>query len=150
MNTIASKKFNGATLVNLMVAQSIVHRTIQTTIDNARLNLNPLELHILAALLEKDGVFASVLAARVGRAATSFTPSLDRLQKLGFIERRPDAGGDRRAVNIYLTDLARACGDLIKETLAGAEDKIRKQAGVSDDEWAIYFKVVAALQNIEK
>jgi DNA-binding MarR family transcriptional regulator len=150
MNTTAKHvKYNGAILININVAQTAVNRIIQQQADEARINLNPIELYIMAALLQQDGIFASTLAAKVGRAATSFTPNLDKLQKLGFIERKADANGDRRAVNIHATTLAKACGDLIRETLETAESKIRKAAGVTDEEWATYQKVIAALQNVE-
>jgi DNA-binding MarR family transcriptional regulator len=61
-----------------------------------------IEWYILRSLYEQDGQHASELARAVGRAATSFTPNLDKLQNKGLIERRPDPT-DRRAVHIYLT-----------------------------------------------
>jgi MarR family transcriptional regulator, organic hydroperoxide resistance regulator len=54
-------------------------------------------------LYETDGQRASSLARSVGRAPTSFTPILDKVQTKGLIERRPEPA-DRRAINIYLTD----------------------------------------------
>jgi DNA-binding MarR family transcriptional regulator len=65
--------------------------------------LSALEVHVLAALYEKDDQHASELARSVGRAATSFTPPLDRLQGAGLLMRRNDPE-DRRAVYIYLTN----------------------------------------------
>ena len=67
-----------------------------------RINSNRM-VHSYALLYDEDGQHASELARAVGRAATSFTPNLDKLQDKALIERRPDPG-DRRAVRIYLTD----------------------------------------------
>lgn len=140
---------NRAVLVSLDIAHSSIYRIIKQEADNVRLNLNPMELYIVATLLEKDGIFASRLAAQVGRAATSFTPSLDKLQKLGFIERRADANGDRRAVNIHLTPLARECGGLINEVMNSVNTRIREASGLTEAEWETFNKVVAALQSVE-
>lgn len=144
-----NQKYSNSILVSLDVAHSAIYRIIKQEADKARLNLNPMELHILSALLEKDGVLASRLAAKVGRAATSFTPALDKLQTLGFAYRKPDANGDRRAVNIHLTDMAKGCGDLIQQVLAKADSRIKAETGLTAAEWETFNKVVAALQAVE-
>jgi DNA-binding MarR family transcriptional regulator len=61
-----------------------------------------IEFQVLLALLCKEGQHATELATAVGRAATSFTPNLDKLVEKGFIERRDDAS-DRRAIRLFLT-----------------------------------------------
>lgn len=53
-----------------------------------------------------DGMMASHLAKAVGRAATSFTPILDKIEKKGLIERRQHLS-DRRAVQIFFTEKGR-------------------------------------------
>src|SRR5215213_4487 len=93
-------RFNGSVWCNLDIAlrnlDQLFNRAIQP------LGLTIIEWYILRALYERDGQHASELARAVGRAATSFTPNLDKLQEKGLIERRPDPS-DRRAVHIYLT-----------------------------------------------
>lgn len=152
MNTTVKKhlKQNGALWLNLNIAQAVVHRLIQQAANEAGLNLNPIEIYIIAALLEKDGIFASALANRVGRAATSFTPILDKLQAKKFIERKSDAEGDRRAINIHLTDFGRGCAALVSDVLAKADAEILRQTGLTAAEWETYNKVVAALQTISE
>jgi DNA-binding MarR family transcriptional regulator len=66
--------------------------------------LSVVELHIMASLFSKDGVRASELAASVGKAATSFTPLLDKLEGKGYVRRSPDPT-DRRAVLVSLTSI---------------------------------------------
>lgn len=93
-------RFDGSVWCNLDIALRNVDQLFRRSIRP--LELTVIEWYILRALYETDGQHASELAAAVGRAATSFTPNLDKLQNKGLIERRPDAG-DRRAVRIYLT-----------------------------------------------
>lgn len=78
--------------------------------------LKPVEWLVMRKLYEKDRQHASDLARSVGRAATSFTPILDKIQDKGFIERKKDPS-DRRAVYICLTKYGR---DRRDKTLAEA------------------------------
>lgn len=80
------------------------------------------EVCILNALYVQDGQHASTLAQSVGRAATSFTPLLDRLEKRGLIERRPDKT-DRRAVLIHLTSKGWALRGVIEDVVAIIEEE---------------------------
>src|SRR6185369_13299569 len=94
------------------------------------LGLTVIEWYILRALYDQDGQHASELARAVGRAATSFTPILDKLQdrkdKKGLIERRPDPA-DRRAVRIYLTDEAHKIRDSVLNSAKQVDAHIQKQ-----------------------
>jgi len=99
-----SLRFEGSVWCNLDVALRNVDQVFRRAVRP--LGLTVIEWYILRALYEQDGQHASELARAVGRAATSFTPNLDKLQDKGFIERRPDPG-DRRAVRIFLTDMAK-------------------------------------------
>jgi len=94
-------RFDGSVWCNLDIALRNIDQIFRRVVRP--LELTVIEWYILRALYDEDGQHASELARAVGRAATSFTPNLDKLQKKGFIERRPDPG-DRRAVRIYLTD----------------------------------------------
>lgn len=142
-------KMNGAIWLNLSIAASVTQRIIENLTNRADLHLNALELNILMVLFNGDGVKASELARQVGRAATSFTPNLDKLQSRGFIERRADAGGDRRAVNIFLTDHARDRKTDIETVFREAEEKTRRALNVSETEWCAYLKVISAIQKID-
>ena len=82
-------------------------------------NLSVIEWYVLRALYERDGQHASELARAVGRAATSFTPNLDKLERKGLIERRPDPS-DRRAVRIYLT----AEGETYRDGVVKSAEKV--------------------------
>lgn len=96
----SSLRFDGSVWCNLDIALRNLDQVFRRVVRPLRLTV--IEWYILRALYEEDGQHASDLARAVGRAATSFTPNLDKLQEKGYVERRPDPG-DRRAVRIYLT-----------------------------------------------
>jgi len=110
------------------------------------LGLTIIEWYILRALYERDGQHASELARAVGRAATSFTPNLDKLQQKGFIERRPDPT-DRRAVHIYLTSPAEQHREEVLNSARLVDQQIRKM--FSDEEFETFQSIVAYLQTLE-
>src|SRR5688572_33510764 len=73
--------------------------------------ITPPQLFLLSCLEASDGQKPRDLAEQVCLDASSLTGLLDRTEKSGLIERRPDAD-DRRALRIHLTDAGR-------KTLAG-------------------------------
>jgi DNA-binding MarR family transcriptional regulator len=107
-NHIPTLRFDGSLWCNLDIALRNIDYMYRQMIRPEGLTV--IEWYILRSLYEQDGQHASELARAVGRAATSFTPNLDKLQHKGFIERRPDKA-DRRAVRIYLTQQGHNCRD---------------------------------------
>lgn len=104
-----------------------VEGTYQEALRRAgRGDLNPLELHILLSLYRQDGQRASDLAKSIGRAATSFTPVLDRLAEFGYLCRKADAD-DRRSVGIFLT----AKGEALREPLTMLADALDKELALA-------------------
>jgi DNA-binding MarR family transcriptional regulator len=143
-------KMGGANWVNLWIAESATRQVVESVSKKAGLGLTAIEVCMLAVLFKQDGgMKASVLAAKLGRAATSFTPNIDKLAAKGFIERRPDAGGDRRAVNLHATDKAVKHKADILGALEDAEETIRRQIGVTADEWTAFQRVLAGMQSVE-
>ncbi len=73
--------------------------------------ITPPQLFLLSCLEHGDGQKPRDLAEQVCLDASSLTGLLDRTEKAGLIERRPDPD-DRRALRIYLTDAGRKtlCG----------------------------------------
>lgn len=137
-------RFNGSLWCNLDIAlrniDQIFRHSMQTT------GLSVIEMYILRALFDRDGQHASELARAVGRAATSFTPNLDKLQDKGLIERRPDPG-DRRAVRIYLTTAADGCRDVVMEVTAKVDERIEQL--FVDSDYRAFQRVLSSLQTLE-
>ncbi|MEP7291564.1 MAG: MarR family transcriptional regulator [Chloroflexota bacterium] len=137
-------RFNGSVWCNLDIAlrnlDQLFNRAIQP------LGLTIIEWYILRGLYERDGQHASELARAVGRAATSFTPNLDKLQQKGYVERRPDPT-DRRAVHIYLTDLAEKHRKEVLNTAKEIDAEIREL--FNPDEFDAFLNVLSSMQTLE-
>jgi MarR family transcriptional regulator for hemolysin len=128
---------------NLDIARRNVEQVFRQMIRPHGLTV--IEWHILRSLYKQDGQHASELARTVGRAATSFTPNLDKLQNKGLIERRAD-DTDRRAVRIYLTKSAHDHRD---EVTKSAKDLDKMIATLfPDEEYESFKKVLATLQSV--
>lgn len=137
-------KFSGSVWCNLDIALRNMDQLFGRVVQP--LGLTIIEWYILRALYERDGQHASELARAVGRAATSFTPNLDKLQDKGFVERKPDSS-DRRAVRIFLTDKAL---EMKSEVVSGAKDldqRVRQLFDARDFE--VFQEVIHQLQTLE-
>lgn len=142
--TNTSLRFNGSVWCNLDIALRNMDQLYRQSVQS--MGLSVIELYILRALYERDGQHASELARAVGRAATSFTPNLDKLQSKGLIERRPDPS-DRRAVRIYLTKQAAEVRKEVLENTEKVDESIRNQFSSAD--FQAFQRVLSTLQSLE-
>ncbi|HEX2908731.1 MAG TPA: MarR family transcriptional regulator [Phototrophicaceae bacterium] len=139
----SSLRFNGSLWCNLDIALRNVDQIYSQGIEP--LGLTVIEWYILRALYEQDGQHASELARAVGRAATSFTPILDKLQHKDLIQRKPDPA-DRRAVRIYLTDKAQQYRDRVQETADQIEKNIHGL--IANGDYNTFQTVLSQLQDM--
>jgi DNA-binding MarR family transcriptional regulator len=137
-------RFSGSVWCNLDIAL----RNLDQLFGRAAqpLGLTIIEWYIMRALYERDGQHASELARAVGRAATSFTPNLDKLQQKGFIERRPDPS-DRRAVHIYLTREAQKHREEVMAVANALDTQVKEL--FTADEFESFLQVLSILQTLE-
>ncbi|NLD73130.1 MAG: MarR family transcriptional regulator [Chloroflexi bacterium] len=85
---------------------------------------------LLFALWDEDGQSQSALAERLGIAAATLTRMVQRMERTGFVERRPDRA-DERLSRVYLTEAGRAVRHgledvrrtMAAETCAGLDDQ---------------------------
>ena len=136
-----SLRFAGSIWCNLDIALRNLDQVYGQVIEPLGLTVS--EWYILRSLYEQDGQHASELARAVGRAATSFTPILDKLQNKDMIERRPDAS-DRRAVRIYLTKKGINNREQVMASAEQVDARIRKS--VSSGDFKGFQSVLANLQ----
>lgn len=136
-------RFDGSAWCNLDIALRNMDQVFRRVVRP--LGLTVIEWYILRALYERDGQHASELAHAVGRAATSFTPNLDKLQDKSLIERRPDPG-DRRAVRIFLTDTAQEK----REEILGATKDVDRQVAeyFPQGDYKTFLDVLSSMQNM--
>lgn len=137
-------RFNGSVWCNLDIALRNMDQLFGRVVQP--LGLTIIEWYILRALYERDGQHASELARAVGRAATSFTPNLDKLQDKGFVERKPDQA-DRRAVRIFLTEKALTMKADVVKSARELDQRVREL--FDENEFDMFHQVVAQLQTLE-
>ncbi len=135
-------RFDGSLWCNMDIALRSLDQMISREVRPYGLSV--IELYILRALYERDGQNASELAYQVGRAATSFTPNLDKLQSKGYIARHNDER-DRRAVRIHLTPHAEDQREELLELMRRIDQKLCTLVPAADYE--AFLRVLAALQS---
>jgi len=92
----------------LELALGAAMRTYQRSVDAfdeaaaIYLGVNRTDLRCLDVLLEQGQASPGYLATALGLTTGSVTAMLDRLEKLGYVERRPDPG-DRRRIQVQPT-----------------------------------------------
>lgn len=138
-----SLRFEGSLWCNLDIALRNLDQIYGQVVEP--LGLTVIEWYILRSLYHQDGQHASELARAVGRAATSFTPILDKLQHKGLIERRPDPA-DRRAVRIYLTKKGGELRDKVGASAQQIDARIQKQ--VPGKDFKAFLHILATLQGL--
>ncbi len=97
----------------------------------APLGLTAVQAMVLNTLSDDDGAPAGRLGERVQLTSATLTGIIDRLENLGFAERRASRE-DRRAVLVCLTGKGRRVVGQIKPLLAGANREFL--AGLSTSE----------------
>jgi DNA-binding MarR family transcriptional regulator len=88
---------------------------------------------LLAVLWENEGVTHSELARRIHVSPATMTNMIKRMEKAGFVERRPDAE-DQRVSHVYLTDAGRAIRERVDAQWQEIEERVF--GSFSDDEQA--------------
>jgi MarR family transcriptional regulator, organic hydroperoxide resistance regulator len=99
---------------------------------------------VLRRLWREDGLSVTQLRDRLGVEMPTVTRALQRMERRGLVERRPDAT-DERSVRIYLTEAARQLEDVIPAALDRA-DGIALQ-GFSEEERATLLGLLRRMED---
>jgi len=94
---------------------------------------------VFNALWMGDGITIGELGQRVSLDGSTITGILDRMEKNGYVERRPNAD-DRRSALVYLTDKAREVGPQIIIFADELDANMRKN--FSPDEMLVFERVL--------
>lgn len=105
MKNILANKTNGGFLISKI--KQIQGRVFEKLLAAHGISeFNGAQGRILFVLWEQDDITISELSEKTGLAKTTLTAMLDRLEKMGHIQRTSDPA-DRRALKIVLTSEAR-------------------------------------------
>jgi DNA-binding MarR family transcriptional regulator len=108
-------------LINDASAEARVHQTAYDRFEDAAaayVGVNRTAMRCMDVLDQAGQLTPGEIAVQTGLTSGAVTAMLDRLERLGLVQRRPDAS-DRRRVLVQLTDKARQIADEIYGPLAG-------------------------------
>ena len=86
---------------------------------------------VFGALWSGDGIAIGELGERVALDGSTITGILDRMEKSGYVERRPNAE-DRRSALVYLTEKAKQVGPQINKFADELDTSLRKNFSRQD------------------
>ena len=91
-------------------------RPLRDPISRLDVDLTPPQVHCLLWLGTDGPLPLNVVAARIGCGQPSVTGVVDRLEKLGYVERERDTA-DRRVVRVKLTESGVEVARVLDETM---------------------------------
>ena len=98
-----------------------VERCISDDLQHTVLHNTPItSIYALVSLYQKDGRKVGDIADSLHVARTSFTPAIDRIEKLGLVV-RVASESDRRSVEIFLTKEGKKLETVVMNAISNAE-----------------------------
>ena len=101
------------------------------------------QFFMLVALYDEDGLLPSQLADKTALDRPTITGLLDRLERDGWTERRPEPS-DRRVLRIHLTVKALQAREAILAIFEETNGQFVRR--FSEDEWALFHSVLKRLE----
>ena len=80
------------------------------------------QTHVLRALWEQEGMTHGELAAQIRVQPATITKMIQRMEKAGFVARRPDPK-DQRVSRVYLTEAGRTVQGKVEQVWQTLEDE---------------------------
>jgi DNA-binding MarR family transcriptional regulator len=108
----------------------------------APFNLTTPQYMVFNALWMGDGITIGDLGQRVSLDGSTITGILDRMEKNGYVERRPNTE-DRRSALVHLTGKAREVGPQIIKFADELDENIRR--GFSPGDMEVFERVLHEL-----
>lgn len=123
-----------------------IFRTYRRHVEDrlTALGLYPGQEHMLMQLWNEEGVTQSALVERLCVEPSTVTKSLQRLEKVGFVERRQDSE-DSRVSRVYLTDAGRELQVPVRQIWCDLE-KVMVD-GLSDVELALLRRILGQIED---
>ena len=118
----------------------LFQRALQLEIERSGVTLGM--WYFLRVLWSEDGITQSELSQRVGTMEPTTLSAIRDMERNGLVRRAPHPG-DRRKINIYMTDEGRALRDQLLPT---AHAVIAASAGLTDREKTMLIAMLKAMQ----
>jgi DNA-binding MarR family transcriptional regulator len=110
-------------------------------------DITPPQLFLLTSLGKQDGLRGCDLAQQVCLDSSSLTGLIDRTEKLGLVERRPDPD-DRRAQRIFLTATGKTRLADLQPVVADVQQRVQEEffSGYSDEDVATFTSMLQKIR----
>jgi DNA-binding MarR family transcriptional regulator len=105
----------------LMRAMKLLHGNVQAKLEGLELYRG--QAAVLSALWNEEGIAQTEIATRTWVSPATMTHALQRMERVGLIERRRDPEDQRRS-RVYLTDAGQALEGPVKQAWADIEGKM--------------------------
>ncbi len=105
-------------------------------------NLTPPQFFVAAALWMGDGIGMGELGERVSLDSSTLTGIIDRMERNGYVERRPNPE-DRRSVQLFLTGKAQELAPQIMQFADELDATLRRP--FSEDDMETFERVLRSL-----
>lgn len=115
-----SRHHNPDSLTHMMSHLLKMHRRNIDQIIH-KYDVYPGQPPLLLALFVEDGLSQSELADRIHNKRATLSVMVDRMEKTGLVERRPDEN-DQRVTRVYLTDKGREVTVHVKEAIKETDE----------------------------
>jgi MarR family transcriptional regulator for hemolysin len=122
----------------------LLRAAFERRIVESGLELTPAEARTLVHVSASEGARQNVIAERMGVEPMTVCAYLDRLERLGLIQRLPDPK-DRRAKNVRTTDEADRILLRVREQTAVLFDEI--QAGIEPEARIIFMQALKTMRD---
>ena len=126
----------------LSVAQQTMKDYTNTSLAKAGVGLTMTQAGILFLLKHRDMRTMSELGEVFDIDNSAVTRLVDRLEKIGIVERHP-APGDRRAFRIHVTPKGLESLEKAKKVIMGVNEELKK--GFTTEEVELYKKVMTSI-----
>lgn len=123
----------------VFTAQQRLRNYLKQALAKAGTKITPAQTGILALLLEKNGRTMTELSHALSIDNSTITGLVDRLEKSGFLERRPKPE-DRRISLIFITPAGDRETQKAIRTLHQVNEEI--QSGFSEEEMLIFKNIL--------
>lgn len=106
----------------LMILYQVMHLTMRRSLHLLEeYDLKPGQVGTLMTLSKKGGLSQRQVAKAIGVTPPSITVSLQKMEKQGYIMRKPDEK-DQRIIRIEITDKGRECVVLVEKVVKQVDD----------------------------
>jgi len=110
-------------------------------------DLTPSQFFVFNALCMGDGITVGEIGERVYLDSSTLTGIIDRMERSGYVERRPNPD-DRRSVLVYLTPKARELSPRILEFADELDATLRKPFSRQEmNDFENVLRILAETQN---